>query len=189
MLHQYEAKRSESTINLYLAAVSSFYDFHDKMGVIKNFPMFRYDDHSPRPYKGLLHHISKGRAVSRKRVRLKPVRHLPKTLTTEQMKQLLNGCNNKRDKFLISLLMETGMRIGQALGLRHSDLRSMDNEITIVPRAININQSRQKTNESYVVHVSKELMALYTDYLIYEFDETDSDYVFVNLWEGQIGQQ
>ena len=49
------------------------------------------------------------------------------------MQQLVSACNLRRDKFLICLLYETGMRIGQALGLRHSDIRSWDNEIDIVP--------------------------------------------------------
>lgn len=30
-------------------------------------------------------------------------------------------------------------------------------------------------------------MALYTRYLVEEYGEVDSDYVFVNLWEGRIG--
>lgn len=31
-------------------------------------------------------------------------------------------------------------------------------------------------------------MDLYTEYLLHEFDEIESDYVFVNLWDGVIGQ-
>jgi integrase len=31
-------------------------------------------------------------------------------------------------------------------------------------------------------------MELYTDYLLNEFGEIDSDYVFVNLWDGPIGE-
>jgi len=31
------------------------------------------------------------------------------------------------------------------------------------------------------------LMALYTRYLLEEYGEMDSDYVFVNLWDGRIG--
>jgi site-specific recombinase XerD len=31
-------------------------------------------------------------------------------------------------------------------------------------------------------------MALYTEYLVYEFGDIDSDYVFINLWNGEIGK-
>ncbi len=79
------------------------------------------------------------------------------------------------------------MRIGQALGLRHEDIRSWDNLIWIVPRSDNDNGARAKTRNTYSIHVTQELMGLYTDYLLEEFGEVGSDYVFVNLWDGVIG--
>jgi integrase len=85
-------------------------------------------------------------------------------------------------------LYESGLRIGQALGLRHEDIHSWDNLIWVIPREHNANGARAKARESYAVPVSANLMALYTDYLIQEFDETESDYVFVNLWDGAKGQ-
>ena len=60
--------------------------------------------------------------------------------------------------------------------------------IRIVPRTDNANGSRSKTRDAYNIHISKELMDLYTEYLLHEFDEIESDYVFVNLWDGVIGQ-
>jgi integrase/recombinase XerD len=80
------------------------------------------------------------------------------------------------------------MRIGQALGLRHSDIQTWTNTIRIVPRSDNINNSRTKRVEPYGIHVPTELMALYRDYVVSELDELTSDYVFVNLWQGEIGQ-
>jgi integrase/recombinase XerD len=52
------------------------------------------------------------------------------------------------------------MCICQALGLRHADIRSFDGEIEIVPRS-NLNGARTKPCSPYVMHVSKEAMALY----------------------------
>jgi integrase len=78
------------------------------------------------------------------------------------------------------------MRIGQVLGLRHADIRSFDGEIEIVPRT-NLNGARAKSRTAYVVHVSKEAMTLYADYLVHECRETTHDYVFVNWWGGRIG--
>jgi len=78
------------------------------------------------------------------------------------------------------------MRIGQVLGLRHADMVSWDNLIRIVPRT-NTNQARTKSTEERVVDVFPSLMALYTRYLLEEYGELDSDYVFVNLWDGRIG--
>ena len=84
------------------------------------------------------------------------------------------------------LLHESGMRIGQALGLRHADIRSYDGAIDIVPRA-NSNGALAKSRSPYVVHVSKQAMALYADYLVHEYGEASHDYVFVNWWGGQVG--
>jgi integrase len=100
------------------------------------------------------------------------------------------ACRHLRDKFLIRLLAETGMRIGQALGLRHSDIRSWDNEIWVVPRDDNANEARAKRagEEPLRIDVDASLMRLYGDYLGEELGELDTDYVFVNLWDGEIGR-
>lgn len=80
------------------------------------------------------------------------------------------------------------MRIGQALGLRHEDIRSWDNEIDTVYRTDNANGALSKKKEPYTVHISKELMGLYSDYLCNEYPlESGSDYVFVNLKGNNIG--
>jgi hypothetical protein len=38
-----------------------------------------------------------------------------------------------------------------------------------------------------VVHVSKQVMALYADYMVHEYGEVSHDYVFVNWWGGRLG--
>ncbi len=43
-----------------------------------------------------------------------------------------------------ALLAETGMRIGQALGLRHEDFVSRERRVMIVPRVDNVNGARAK---------------------------------------------
>ncbi len=49
-----------------------------------------------------------------------------------------------RDRFLFALLFGTGMRIGQALGLRHEDVVSHERRIELVPREDNANGARGK---------------------------------------------
>lgn len=187
-LQPLEAKRSESTVNTILSAVSAFYDYQQRLDTVKALPLYRTQNPHSRRYKDFLYHISKGRPVSSRLIKLKTGKRLPQTLTSAQVQQLVQACHNLRDRFLLCLLYETGMRIGQALGLRHSDIHSWDNTIVVVPRSHNANQARAKTRQTYPVHVSTDLMSLYTRYLLEEFGETASDYVFVNLWEGAIGQ-
>jgi integrase/recombinase XerD len=182
------AKRSESTVNTILAAVSNFYEYQYRLGAVAQLPLYTSQTfHQPR-YKDFLYHISKSKPLTTRRIKLKAPRNMPQTLTAQQVQQVLAACHTIRDRFLIALLYQTGMRIGQALGLRHCDIHSWDNTIQIVANRYNVNQVRAKTRTSYIVDVSSNLMELYTRYLLDEFDESDSDYVFVNLWEGQIGQ-
>ncbi len=183
-----EAVRTESTINAILDAVISFYDYHQRAETVGDIPLYRSQAFTTRRYKDFLYHINKKKPVQTRLIRLKATKHIPQTLSDDQVQQLIQACHRKRDAFLVTLLYETGMRIGQALGLRHEDVQSWDNLIRVVPRSDNANGVRAKTREPYTIHVTEELMALYADYLVHEFGETDSDYVFVNLWEGAIGQ-
>ncbi len=183
-----EAKRQESTVNAILSAVASFYEYHERVGAVSSNSLYRLQTMPRQRYKSFLHHITKSKPVLTRLVKLKEPKRLPKTLQPDQVKQLVDACSRLRDKFLISLLYETGMRIGQVLGLRHEDVKIWANTIRVVPRLDNPNGARAKHVEPYEIHVSTELMALYRDYLVSELGEASSAYVFINLWEGAIGQ-
>jgi integrase len=79
------------------------------------------------------------------------------------------------------------MRIGQALGLRHSDIVGHERRIELVPRADNVNGARGKGGRGSVP-VTGELIRAYSDYMHVEYGELDCDYVFVNLWGGRLGR-
>src|SRR6266704_5908970 len=70
-------------------------------------------------YKPFLHGIAKSKPEAARVVSVKPELRLPKTLTKEQVQRLLDACTHTRDRFLLALMYETGMRIGQCLGLTH----------------------------------------------------------------------
>jgi len=65
---------------------------------------------------------------------------------------------------LFALLLDTGVRIGEALGLRHEDLDIAEPRVSIVPRD-NDNRARAKGGRSRFIPASGELMRLYADYL------------------------
>ena len=110
------------------------------------------------------------------------------TLSVEEIAQILAACERLRDRFLLALLAETGMRIGQALGLRHEDFVCRERRVAIVPRGDNANGARAKCFSSSVVPVSAPLVRLYSDYMHSEYGNLDSDYVFVNLWSVPVGR-
>lgn len=177
--------RADSTINTILAAVGSFYEYQDRLGMETAISRSRRFG-AKSSYKPFLHHINRNRSLRHAVAHVRVTRHLPRVFSPREVQALLDACMRRRDRLLVSLLYESGMRIGQALGLRHADIRSFDGEIDIVPRT-NSNGARAKSRSPYTVHVSKELMALYADYLVHEHKEASHDYVFVNWWGGRIG--
>ncbi len=178
-------QRCDATINVILAAVGSLYEYQDRLGVETGISRSRRFG-AKSPYKPFLHHINRRQSLRQSVMQVRTTKRLPRTISAADIQRLLDACTHLRDRLLLSLLYESGMRIGQALGLRHADIRSFDGEIEIVPR-FNLNGARTKSRSSYVVHVSKEAMALYADYLVHEYREATHDYVFVNWWGGRIG--
>ena len=175
------SKRSEKTINHCLTTVCGFYEFQERIGTIEGVDVYRYQLQPGRKYKSFLHHISKGKEVKTRLLKVKEPSLFPGCLTPEQVDNLVKACKSLRDKFLIRLLYETGLRIGEALGLRHEDMvTGKSNEIHVVPRVDNVNHVRAKTGVERIVHVTKELMQWYSAYLIDEYpEEVDCDFVFV----------
>lgn len=184
-----EAKRTERTINTILSAVYSFYQFHQRNGTVKNTELYQEVKILNPKYKPLLYEMIKNKAVKTKLLKLKEPKIFPGTLTSEKVQKLVNSCNSLRDKFLIKLLFETGIRIGEALGLRHEDVDSVGgkNEICILFRNDNVNDAKGKSKSERIVQASGDLMRLYGRYIIDEYPDVDSDYVFVNIWKGEIG--
>ena len=178
------AVRSAATVNRHLAALFGFYDFHARsggVGVAAELVAWRRG--SRGSYKPFLHGIASSGPV-----RLRVPRRLPAVLGVEETAVILAACTRLRDRFLFALLAETGMRVGQALGLRHEDFVSRRREVRIVPRADNANGARAKCSSPATVPVSAPLVRLYSDYMHTEYGGLDSDYVFVNLWSAPVGR-
>jgi integrase/recombinase XerD len=112
---------------------------------------------------------------------------LPQTLSREEVQALLDASRHLRDRFLIALLYETGLRIGQALGLRHGDVRTWELRLLVRPRDDNANRARAKTRKEHLIEITPELGELHSHYMFDEYGDVDSDYVFVNLWGGRRG--
>lgn len=173
------SKRTEATINVTLAAVSSFYDYHNQMGN-SSVKLTKTSTHSFRRYKPLLHHINKLKPVQSRLIKLKQPKVLPKVLSEIQIRCLLNACGTLKERLIIAILYETGMRIGQLLNLYHEDIKSWDNEINIVPKNKDKIDACNKSKSALIVHVSKNLMHLYSEYLMEEYPDTDLPHVFLH---------
>ncbi|WP_406291927.1 site-specific integrase [Embleya sp. NBC_00896] len=180
-----EADLAAATVNRKLSALASFYEFHHRHGVGLGELLTRW-----RPgrrggsWQPFLAHLG-ARPEKHRAISLRAERRPPRELSQAEMTNLIEACNRLRDKFLLSLLKGTGLRIGEALGLRHDDVGVRRRLVAVRPR-VNVNRARAKT-WSREVPVDAGLFRLYSDYLHEEYGTLDCDYVFVNLWGSPVG--
>ncbi|WP_342047191.1 tyrosine-type recombinase/integrase [Bacillus sp. OTU530] len=184
-----QAKKTEKTVNLTVTTVTNFYDY-----LYRNEELLRYMDEKlmrqvftggRTRYKSLLHHINKDKPSIRNVLKVKEPRKKIQTLTKEQVQQVLAATTNIRDTFLIQLLFETGLRIGETLSLFLEDFQfdhGKGHRIRLTDRGELENGAKLKTGEREIF-VSQSLMDLYDDYLYEVIDELDMDtnFVFVKL--------
>lgn len=177
--------RSESTISRMVSSVSGFYKYqYHSTGLILE---EENNSKGKSPYKSFLSFASKASPLAAKR---KPVQLLkrtktikrPKTVPDEAMDKMIQLCNNRRDKLLVLLLQETGMRIGQVLQLRHEDVEPWNSRLKVVYRLDNPNEVYAKSRNEYYIDLSDEWIRLYTDYLIEDCENHDSEYIFISLY-------
>jgi integrase/recombinase XerD len=181
-----ESRCSAPTINRKLAAVGSFYKFHHRHGVECGELLSTMKAGGVRgAWRPFLAHLGSAGDQRRRTIKLKTRRRLPRALSDESVQLIVDACDRLRDRFLIELLAGTGMRIGEALGLRHEDIDAAGTLIRIRSRD-NSNGARVKSGQREIP-VAPSLIRLYADYLVEEYGELDCDYVFVNLWGGSIG--
>ena len=141
-LDEIPPKLDESTVNLALTVVTLFYDFCTDNGTT--------EDKRLRDYRRLYRSQS-GRSpvVGLNNVRYKESRKYPGTLTSEQIRILIDACRTARDKLIIWLLADSGMRIGELLGLHLSDVNWSTRKLKIV--------RRQNPNHAYAKGQEREL--------------------------------
>jgi integrase/recombinase XerD len=179
-----DPRRSRRSVNRTLSAVIGFYEYHERNGLRFASSVIDHTRSGRRSYKPFLHGIAQSKPRGRVG-RMREERRLPRTLTLTQVMAVIHAQERLRDRFFFALLALTGMRVGQALGLRHSDFVGHQRRVDIVHRDDNANGARAKSEGS--IPVAGDLVRCYSDYMHDEYGDIDSDYVFVNLWSGRIG--
>jgi integrase/recombinase XerD len=177
VLPSVEAHVGAATINRKLSALAAFYQHQVRQGVDVGELLTTWQSPGRRGgWKPFLHHIVKDKPQPRRTIALKAPKKLPRVLTVGEVQAILDACTRLRDRFLFAVLHDSGVRIGEALGLRHEDIAAAEREITVVPR-INDNGARSKSRQQRTIPVSAELIRLYGDYVHAEYGDLDSDYV------------
>lgn len=179
-------------------AVKSFYRY-----LTGRVPVFSTTEVSNRhdglsSYKPFLEHINQRRGSRRKDpylngdLGLVQQKITQKRMSPEVVLDLILACQLVRDAFLITLLYNTGLRIGEALGLRHVDIDLSEKVIWVIPRSDNENGARAKSRRARAVPVMPYVLEMYEGYMTSdEYEgafESGTEYVFCNVLRGRIGR-
>ena len=124
----------------------------------------------------------------------------PEALTGEQLEAVLGCCRRPRESFLVVLLRDTGMRIGEALGLRREDMHLLPDSRALgcavvgahvhVRHRANPNGALAKSRFPRTVPVSDAVLAGYGDYQHERAElvgEDGTEMVLVNLYHQPLG--
>ena len=195
-LQPVKAKRTEKTINLTISVVKSFYEYLYRNGELQKdtaeMLVKEVFTRGRRNFKDLLYHINKRNPSRRNILQIKEPRKRLQVLTKEEVGHLVKATTNIRDRLLIHVLFETGLRIGEALALFIEDFKldhKNGHRIRLFDRGELENGAKLKTGEREI-HVSQGLMDLYDDYLYEILDDfkLDTNFLFVKLRGDNLGK-
>jgi len=184
---QVDEARSPRTVNVIVNAVLSFYDYilrHEEYSNNISDRLKKFVSTPSRKFKGFLYGIAyEQKKVSSNILKLKVPKSKPKTLSKEEVRTLVRACNNLRDKFLLSLLYETGMRIGEALSLWIEDIDISDMVIELQDRGELENNAEIKTVSSpRRIDISQNLADIFMEYIAeYHTEEVATNHIFIKI--------
>lgn len=187
-----KAIRKEKTVNTYISAVTNFYDFLYRSelidsDIVENLMKKMFTGAGGSGYKSFLHHINEGTPYSKNILKLKEPKTKVKVFTREQIDTIYDNATNIRDKFLVRLFFETGLRVGEILSLFLEDFqfdsKNKRHKVQLKDRGELPNGGKLKTGERRL-DISQSLMNLYDDYLYEVIDDynLDHNFVFVKIW-------
>lgn len=130
--------------------------------------------------QSFLRHLAEDGIVSRdifgKRIRLQLPEHLPRAMDPDDLQKLLSVIEGSRDRAMILVLLRTGMRIGELLNTKVTDVHIKERKIEIY--------EAQKNRLGRVVYLSEDAIAAlqtwfrerneWEDYLFYSRGNTDT---------------
>jgi integrase/recombinase XerD len=190
---RFESERKPQTINAVIDTVVMFYDYllrHEGMENRLSEKLVKFVKDPSRNYRSFLNGIADNRMIKSHILKLTIPRMQLRTIRREDATVLLDSCKNLRDYFLLYLLFETGMRIGEALSLWLEDFDMAGLTITLHDRGEMENLAEIKTVSSpRRLDCTQELMDLFTGYICeHHTAEIDTNHVFLKIKGGMVGK-
>ncbi len=174
VIHVDEPVRAATTINRIMSTIYNYYRYLSHNGICKMPSIFiTHTTHQ----RNFLSEIVRSKVKSYNLFVLKTPKTEIKYITREQYEVLLNACCSLRDKIILALLFEAGMRSGEVCGLYIEDLWEIDHGIVhIVAREGNVNKSRVKNYANGTVLLPSYVTDMIIEYVTNKTDK--SEYLF-----------
>ncbi|MCU5653172.1 tyrosine-type recombinase/integrase [Bacillus mycoides] len=174
-----------TTINAIIDRVSSLFLWLKASGKIKDNPVVYRSvmRTSVMKDKDMLAHTLKNRTVMKNTLKSKVPQEIPKTISKKDFKKFLDAVNLLRDKIILLVLKEGGLRSGELLGVKLEDIDYGEQGIWVRFRPDNENNSRAKAGygRDRFVHLPTDLMVLIDRYISSDWvnSDPDNDFLFV----------
>lgn len=190
--------RSGRTTNLYLIVLCEFLRFASREGLVDRALADRLSE--PKFLRYLPRGFDPGEDGQRRLVQARTLKvceyeKSPESLEPDEIAAVLRACQNPRDLFLARVMLDMGLRIGEVLGLRRSDIHFLPDSSMLgcstpgphlhVYRRQNTNGSTAKSRYPRSVPASTAVVDAYREYWDVRQDvvpDSVSDFVFVNLY-------
>ncbi|HFR4149061.1 TPA: tyrosine-type recombinase/integrase [Bacillus cereus] len=172
-------QREPKTINYNLMAVFGFYNYLARFYPrVLDTELDFYSESAKKnySYKSFLEHTKSNVKYKLSALKLRETKKPYKKLNEGQLKKIFKTKLNIRNKLLVSILYETGIRISEALEIKLEDIDISDKKILI-------SKSKTPSGENRLVYISSETVNLLQDYIyeVHEKNNFDNDYLFLKL--------
>lgn len=190
---QLEQMVKAQTINANVDTVLGFYNYLLLRGEYENQlsqKLVKFVRSPQKNYRAFLSGIADKKREKRYLLHLPVPQQRVKTVAKEDVNKLMSAVGNIRDYFLLYLLFETGMRIGEALSLWLEDVDISSGIITIRDRGEIENLSEIKTVTSpRKLDCTQDLLEVFTEYVCFFHTEgIKTNHVFVKMMGKNAGK-
>lgn len=180
----FEQRRRIETINQIMNVVLNFYDFLVQDQGIQELNVYK-ETRANSLFSGFLDELSLKKEKTLTNIfRERSPKKTLKYISREQYKALYNACNNQRDKIIVGLLFEGGLRVSEVIGLNIADIKDIRNNKVIIKLREDENNPDAfvKYCSEGTVFIPDYLRDEIIDYLLNTLVNIKTDYLIVNLY-------
>ncbi len=190
---QLEPVVKAKTINANVDTVISFYNYlllHEEYENTLSQKLIKFVRSPQKNYRSFLNGIADRKREKRYLLHLPVPQQKVKTVAKEDVNTLMSATGNIRDYFLLYLLFETGLRIGEVLSLWLEDFDISSATITVNDRGEMENLSEIKTVSSpRRIDCTQDLLEVFTEYVCFFHTEgVKTNHVFLKMMGKNAGK-